>query len=54
MKRDKALMIVSVAIIFVGIVSLFLNSTYGIITTLAGLGMFIMGYLSKSPDKKSE
>ena len=54
MKGDKGLMIVSTAIIIVGIVTLFFDTTIGFITTLSGVGMFLMGYLSKSPGKKSE
>ena len=54
MKGDKGLMIVSGAIILVGIVGLFFNNTLGIIIALVGIGMFIMGYVSKSPEKKSE
>ena len=48
MKGDKGLMIVSGAIIIVGIAGLFFNTTVGIITALVGIGMFIMGYVSKT------
>jgi hypothetical protein len=54
MKGDKGLMIVSTAIIVVGIVTLLFDTTVGFITTLSGVGMFLMGYLSKKPGKKSE
>ena len=53
-KRDKGLMIVSTAIILVGMITLFLESTYGIITTISGVGMFLMGYLTKSTSEKME
>ena len=53
-KRDKGLMIVSTAIILVGMITLFLESTYGIITTISGGGMFLMGYLTKSTSEKIE
>ena len=54
MKGDKGLMIVSIAIILVGIVGLFFNTTVGIVTAVVGIGMFVMGLVSKSPEKKSE
>jgi len=48
-KRDKGLMIVSTGIIIVGLIGLFVNQYLGGITLFVGVGMFLMGYLSKTP-----
>jgi len=54
MNGDKGLMIVSGAIILIGIVGLFFNTTVGIITVAVGVGMFIIGLVSKRPGKRNE
>lgn len=53
-KGDKALMIVSYGMIFIGIVALFFSITLGIILTAVGIGMFVMGYVSKKPKTENE
>lgn len=51
-KGDKAAMIISSGIIILGVISLFLSTKLGLITTGTGIIMFVMGLLSDSPDKK--
>lgn len=52
MQGDKGLMIVSTAIIVVGIVTLLFDTTVGVITTLSGVGMFLMGIFLKALVRK--
>ncbi|WGD35026.1 hypothetical protein [Olleya sp. YS] len=46
-KRDVAFMIISGAIIVVGIIGLFVFRPFGLITIVVGAGMLLMAYLSK-------
>lgn len=46
-KRDVGLMIVAGGMILVGIIGLFFDKYIGGITLFAGIGMLLMGYLSK-------
>lgn len=46
-KKDKAFMIISGAIILVGIIGLFVFRPFGLITLALGAGMLLMAYLSK-------
>jgi len=48
---DLGLMIVSVGIILVGIIGLFFDTIIGGITLAVGLGVLLMGYVSKRPLK---
>lgn len=52
-KGDQGLMIVAAGIILVGIIGLFLDRMIGGFTLFVGAGLFLMGFLSKSPGKKS-
>lgn len=52
-KGDVGLMIVSGGIILVGIIGLFFDKTVGGFTLFIGIGMFLMGLLSKNSIKKS-
>lgn len=53
-KRDKGLMIVAGAMTLLGLGALFFNITLGIIILAVGIGMFVMGLVSKSPEKRTE
>lgn len=46
-KRDTGLMIVAVGMIVIGIIGLFLDTVIGGTILFVGIGMLLMGYLSK-------
>ncbi|GEM_PF-5819825 len=47
-KRDLGLMIVAGGMILVGIIGLFFDKFIGGTTLFVGIGMFLMGFLSKT------
>ncbi|WP_397363197.1 hypothetical protein [Olleya sp. R77988] len=48
-KGDLGFMIVSSAIILVGIIGLFVFRPFGLITIVVGAALLLMAYLSKQP-----